>query len=114
MDLRHKAIERVERKRRFYAHFGIYVLMSVFFFLINVFSSDYLWFHWPVLGWGIGIVVEYLKVFGLPGKGADWEARELEREVRRLEGHHAPAEDELDLPQAEKQPQKNWDDKELV
>lgn len=111
MDLHHKAEQRVKRKSRFYRNLATYVIMSIFFIALNLLTNPgKLWFQWPVLGWGIGIAAEYLKVF----VWQNWEDRELEREIRRLEGRHAPVEDELDLPPAEKQPQKNWDDRELV
>jgi hypothetical protein len=46
-------------------------------FLINITTSpDVLWFYWPLLGWGIGIVMHAVYVFGFEHWfGPDWEEK---------------------------------------
>jgi hypothetical protein len=46
-------------------------------FLINITTSpDILWFYWPLLGWGIGIVMHAVYVFGFGHWfGPDWEEK---------------------------------------
>ena len=97
-----QARQRVKEKKKFYTHLSTYLVMSGFFFLLNfVTSPGNWWFYWPMLGWGIGVGIQYLKVFGLPGSGAgssDWEAREIDKELRKLGGSQtAPKEEALDL-----------------
>ncbi|MCB0560459.1 MAG: 2TM domain-containing protein [Phaeodactylibacter sp.] len=83
------ARSRVQEKKRFYRRLGSFAALSVFFFLLNLFTSaGSWWFMWPILGMGIGITVKYFKLFGFPGVGPvdeDWEDREMDKEIRRLE-----------------------------
>ncbi len=112
-----QARRRVREKRSFYLQLGTFVVLSAFFFLINILTSPgHWWFMWPILGIGIGLAARYFQVFGLPGVGPadeEWEAREMEKEMRRLETG-ASREDELELPQLEKNKRRNWDEDELV
>lgn len=112
-----EARRRVSEKKRFYRRLGSFVVMSIFFFLLNLFvTPGHWWFMWPIFGIGIGVVVKYFQVFGVPGVGpADdgWEAREMEREMRRL-APGQPKEEELELPELERPKRKNWDEDELV
>jgi hypothetical protein len=74
-----EAKRRVEEMRGFYAHLGAYVLVNSFLFLLNITTSpDILWFYWPLLGWGIGLVVHAVYVFG-PRRwlGQDWEEKKI-------------------------------------
>ena len=45
------------------------------------------WFFFPLLPWGIAISIHYLSVFGFPINkilSADWEEKELQKEMKRL------------------------------
>lgn len=129
------AKKRVKAKKEFYQHLSTYVVMAIFFFLLNAVTAfGNWWFHWPILGWGIGVLFHYFDVFGLPGVGdmsSDWEKKALEEELRRIEREkkrrnrrqsarsYPPAEssdERLELRELQKQKQKNrdWDDSELV
>jgi hypothetical protein len=60
-----KAKERAAALRGFYGHLSVYVIVNLGLFLINmIMSPENLWFIWPLMGWGIGIVVHALRVFG--------------------------------------------------
>lgn len=119
-----KAKKRVKVKKGFYSHLGVYLAMFGFFFLMNILTYDgELWFFFPMLPWGISIVIHYFAVFGLPGgkMSEQWEEKELEKEVerqRRIKGVTAPA--PLELPEEElelrefKKLRKDWDDKDFV
>ena len=82
-----RAKERVEALRYFYVHLGVYVLINLFLFLLNIITTPAdLWFYWPLLGWGIcGVVVHWFYVFGF-GRlfGADWEEKKI-REIMEKE-----------------------------
>ena len=77
-----KAKERVEALKGFYIHLAVYVIVNLFLFLLNILvSPDSLWFIWPLLGWGIAIVLHAVSVFSsgyLSGTG--WEERKI-REI---------------------------------
>ena len=111
------ARSRVQEKKRFYRRLGSFAALSVFFFLLNLFTSaGSWWFMWPILGMGIGITVKYFKLFGFPGVGPvdeDWEDREMDKEMRRLESGRSD-EEGLELRELERPRRKNWDEDELV
>jgi len=120
-----KAKKRVHAKKEFYQHLGSYIVFSFFFFLINAVTNfGNWWFYWPMLGWGIGIFFHYIDAFGVPGIGninEDWEAREIQREMKRLRGREdryessgASGEEELELPKLRKEKKKKWDESDLV
>ena len=74
-----KAKKRVKQIRGFYTHLATYVFVNTLLFLIDLMASpDTLWFYWPLLGWGIGIVLHAFYVFGF-GRwfGPDWEEKKI-------------------------------------
>ncbi|HEY8246792.1 MAG TPA: 2TM domain-containing protein [Hyphomicrobium sp.] len=47
----------------FFFHFSAYVLVNAILIAVNlIFTPDRLWFYWPLLGWGIGILAHGLAV----------------------------------------------------
>ncbi|WP_282782992.1 2TM domain-containing protein [Phaeodactylibacter xiamenensis] len=112
-----RARKRVKEKKKFYEHLGSFLIVNIFLFLLNIFTSpSHFWFIYPLLGWGVGLMSHYYQVFGFPGmrgETADWEQREMEKELRRLDsGYHD--EDHLELKELDKKPQKKWRDEDLV
>lgn len=77
-----RAKKRAEAKFGFYVHLTIYVAVNIVLVIINFSTSpDYLWFKWPLIGWGIGVCFHALGVFVLYGKTVP--ARMIERELKR-------------------------------
>lgn len=114
-----RARKKVDEKKKFYQHFTSFAVMSIFFFVLNMMTSPFeWWFYWPIMGWGIGVTMHYFKAFGFPGVGPTdehWEQREMEKEMRRLnKGADQLDEDRLELPELERQPQRQWKDEDLV
>ena len=74
-----KAKERVEAIKGFYIHAIVYVVVNLILFSINMLTSpEDLWFFWPHIGWGIGVVFHILTVYNFfPWFGADWEERKI-------------------------------------
>ncbi|MCO6475068.1 MAG: 2TM domain-containing protein [Phaeodactylibacter sp.] len=140
MDERHiykQAKERLEKKKGFYKHLSAFIAVGFFFLAMNLitfFNGDAdapnLWFFYPMLPWGIGLLIHYFTVFGLPGSQAlseKWEEEELAKEMARLrrmqQGRIEPPEEEeegLDLDElekekeAQKQARPGWQDEDLV
>ncbi|MFZ0545024.1 MAG: 2TM domain-containing protein, partial [Candidatus Promineifilaceae bacterium] len=78
-----RARESVEARLEFYRHLAIYVGVNVLLIIINLITSpDSLWFVWPLLGWGIGIVVHAVRVFVVP-TGSSLKARMIEQEIEK-------------------------------
>jgi len=66
-----KAKKRVEAKLGFYIHVAVYVVVNTLLIIINLLtSSQYLWFKWPLIGWGIGLFFHALGVFVFSGESA--------------------------------------------
>lgn len=120
-----EAKKKVEAKKEFYQHVTVFTVMSVFFFALNVITAPYaLWFYWPILGWGIGVMFHYFEVFGFPAipqMSEEWEDEQIREEIKRLEQRNptkrTPIVDddyeELELKQLRKEKPK-WRDEDLV
>ena len=72
-----EAKERVEEIKGFYFHLITYIVINAVLIVINLLTSpEYLWFIWPIIGWGVGLVIHAITVFGnLWGKS--WEERKI-------------------------------------
>jgi hypothetical protein len=63
-----RAKKRVEAKIGFYTHLAVYAGVNALLTIINLTSSpQYLWFKWPLFGWGIGVFFHGLSVFVFSG-----------------------------------------------
>lgn len=86
-----KALKRVEEIKGFYGNLSAYIAVNIALMVINLVTSpEYLWFFWPMLGWGIGVLFHGLKVFNyMPFLGKEWEERKMkqfiEEEQRKKE-----------------------------
>ena len=68
-----RALGRAKELKKFYSHLGTYIVFCIFFFVLNYFTGyGHWWFYWPMLGWGLAVALNALKVYGF-GKG--WEER---------------------------------------
>ena len=74
-----RAKKQVEEIKGFYGHLISFVLVMAVLLFINLrYSPQYLWFFWPLLGWGIGLLFHGMKVFNYtPFFGKNWEERKL-------------------------------------
>ena len=75
----------MESLKGFYVHLTIYLIVNAFIFGINMITSPKTyWFYWPLLGWGIGLLIHAVSVFLFEGfLGKDWEERKVKEYVRR-------------------------------
>jgi sensor histidine kinase YesM len=76
-----KAKERVDQIKGFYANLISYCLVIPFLIFINLSTTKFQWFWFPLLGWGMGIVFHAFEVFGY---GKTWEERKI-REILEKE-----------------------------
>ena len=70
---RHEAYEqarqRAESKLGFYRHLATYPAVCALLTIINLSTApDALWVLWPILGWGIAVLLHGLGVFVLNGR----------------------------------------------
>ena len=83
-DRRRIARERARAKLGLYRHLGLYVIVNVCLVVLDLLTTpDMLWFHWPVAGWGIAIVVHFVRVY-LFGQEPVLLRKLEERELRKM------------------------------
>lgn len=75
----YQAKKRVEEIKGFYGNLIAYVVVNIGLMVLNLVTSpNHLWFFWPMLGWGIGVVFHGLKVFNYsPFFNKEWEERKI-------------------------------------
>lgn len=79
------ARQRAEAKYAFFVHAGVYVAVMVLLVVINVLTApETLWSIWPMIGWGLAVVLHGIRVFRLGGKDTILDAL-TEDELRRSE-----------------------------
>jgi hypothetical protein len=73
------AKKKVENIKGFYGNLTSFIIVNIILIVINLWTSpEYLWFFWPLLWWGIGVVFHGLKVFEVfPVLGKGWEERKI-------------------------------------
>lgn len=121
-----KAKKKVAKKKGFYRHLQVYVVVNVFVLLINLYEGQF-WDAAPMpLAWGMGLAMHYFSVFGMPGgKMTDeWEDQEIEKEMRKMQNKTSygrslpPSKEELDLDDhldlREPRKMKDYDDRDFV
>lgn len=82
-DAYQRARRRVDAKLGFYIHLGIYVAVNALLVFLNLrHSPQYLWFFWPLFGWGIGVCFHALGVFVF-SSGSPIKERMIQQEVER-------------------------------
>jgi hypothetical protein len=82
-ELRERAINRLKKRHDFYGHLLIFLLVNGFLVLIWAMTSDggFFWPVFPIVGWGIGVVMNAWDAFGHDG----FDEAAIQREVGRLQ-----------------------------
>ncbi len=77
-----KAQKRVEDIKGFYGHLTSFIVVNIGLIALNLGTSPkHLWFLYPLIGWGIGLIAHGMSVFNyMPFLNSDWE----ERKIREL------------------------------
>ena len=82
-----EAEKRADKKKGFYRHLGLYLLVNVILIIIwavaGAESDPVPWFVYPLGGWGIFVIWNYIEAFVLPEE-AGWDKRQIEKEVEKL------------------------------
>ena len=73
-----------EKKIDFRRHLRTYLVMSVFFFVLSGLTGGG-WWIWPVLGWGIGVAMQGLSLYGPLADPEDTHPTERTEEGRDAE-----------------------------
>jgi hypothetical protein len=77
-----KAQKKVDDIKGFYANLMAFIVIMTALVVVNLVTTPgYLWFIFPMIGWGIGVLVHGLSVFNyMPFMGEEWEERKI-REI---------------------------------
>ena len=79
------ALAHVRKVKSFYVHLTQYLIVISILAVVNLTSyPNYLWFVWPALGWGLGLLAHGAAVFNvLPFLDGAWERRQVEKFLGR-------------------------------
>jgi len=80
-----KAQKRVEDIKGFYGNLTSYIVVNIGLMILNLVTSPaHLWFFYPMIGWGIGVVAHWMSVFNyMPFLSSDWEEKKIQELMRK-------------------------------
>jgi hypothetical protein len=75
-----RARKRVEELRGFYTHLAMYLAVNLGLFILNMVTNPHArWFFWPLVGWGIGVLIHGLALFLGGPLSKKWEERKIDQ-----------------------------------
>jgi hypothetical protein len=79
------ALRQSDSVKGFWIHFIAFAVVMPVLLVINLVGSPSPWWvQWPFLGWGIGLIVHAIAVFGLGGwLGPAWEEKRINDYIER-------------------------------
>ena len=83
--LRERAVKRLKKRRDFYGHILVYLLVNAFLVVIWAVTTPggFFWPVFPLVGWGIGVVMNAWDVFWAEEVSEDRIQREMEHLAHR-------------------------------
>ena len=83
--LRERAVTRLKKRRDFYGHILVYLLVNAFLVVIWAVTSPggFFWPVFPLVGWGIGVVMNAWDVYVAEEVTEDRIQREMEHLAHR-------------------------------
>ena len=82
--LRERAVRRLKKRRDFFTHLLVYVLVNVFLVAIwAATSGGFFWPIFPIVGWGIGVVMNAWDVW----RPDEFSDEQIAREIQHMAGH---------------------------
>lgn len=80
-----RAKERVEKLKGFYGNLISYCCVIPILIVINLKTSDFQWFWFPMLGWGFGVTMHAFETFGY---GKAWEEKKIQEILNKDKGNN--------------------------
>ncbi len=79
---RDRAVTQLRKRRDFHGHVLVYVLVNAFLVVIWAITGPrgFFWPVFPIVGWGIGVVMNAWDVYWRQGISEDEIQREMKRE----------------------------------
>jgi uncharacterized ion transporter superfamily protein YfcC len=82
--LHDRAVKQLKKQRDFRGHLLVYVLVNTFLVVIwAITSHGFFWPIFPIVGWGIGVVMNAWDVYGR----REISEEDIQREMARLDKH---------------------------
>ena len=80
----------MEEIKGFYGNLVSYIVVNLGLLVLNLVTSpNHLWFYWPLLGWGIGVLIHGMKVFNcMPFLSKEWEEQKIREFMQKEEENH--------------------------
>ena len=80
--LRDKAVRQLKKKRDFRGHLLVYILVNTFLVVIWLLTdpNGFFWPVFPIVGWGIGVIMNAWDVYGRQ----DITEEDIHREMEHL------------------------------
>jgi hypothetical protein len=76
------ARQKAKLKVEFRIHLVTYIIVNAFLATINLLlTPEYLWIIWPLMGWGIGLIIHGLQVY--LSTNSSFKERMIEKEMRK-------------------------------
>ena len=77
---RERAIKKLKKRRDFYGHLVVYAVVNSFFVAIWAITNvhGFFWPIFPMLGWGIGVVLNAWDVY----RSDSFSEEEIQREIQ--------------------------------
>ena len=95
-----------EKKIDFRRHLRTYLVMSAFFVILNLFTIGSIgWAIWPILGWGIGVAMQAMSLYGPLADPDDVHPRDDQERGTPL----PDLEDRMELRELERRPYRDED-----
>jgi uncharacterized ion transporter superfamily protein YfcC len=82
---RNRAVQRLKKRRDFFAHLLFYIMVNTFIVIIwAVTSNGFFWPIFPMAGWGIGVVMNAWDVW----RNDEFSEEDIAREIQRMSHAH--------------------------
>lgn len=76
-----KAQKRMKEIKKFYSNLISYCIIVPFLVIINLTTNPaHIWYHYVILGWGIGVVSHGMRVFAI---GSTWEEKKIKELMKK-------------------------------
>ncbi len=76
-----EAKQKVEKLKEFYGSLISYCVVIPFLAFLNFkYSPDFQWFWFPMFGWGFGLIMKALRIYGF---SSNWEERKIKEIMNR-------------------------------
>ncbi|WP_340818264.1 2TM domain-containing protein [Methanolobus sp. WCC4] len=77
-----RAQARVKELKNFYNHLILYLVIMALLFFIDYSDGGNWWVQWPIIGWGIFVVIQGINVSKF---GKNWEDKKIKEIMEKEE-----------------------------